>query len=544
MRKLLRRGFILLFSLIWCLNSAGVSAAPWEPGTDYLSPHCETIQETGLRVELNRTIQDFFLDETAFDFAALVDRQWRILQMDAAIDTAVDQAVANVATNAGAINRFKSSWVPAKAADLTDQVMAIAFRSAGLTGALTQLSDHVASELSGKLEAVSARSSAYALDCLQQFIGRQYSQTFVDVFGKTITASTPDAADTLASLQPETATFFKTHSFAFGGVSALVAARITKQMAKGVSKRVLQQVGERLLGRLGTSMVPLVGEAVGGGLLVYDFVNSFDGALPEIQTALKAPEVKTTLREAIAQTVETELRADVFQIAREISNDIYAEWLDFQRQYRETLTLAGDLPEFRDLLAQEPDLSKVYRLVGAALNQMGRTQLMDAIQAGSFARALALPESTYVILDTTHSLAVLVDWANLAGNRLEEVTRTELYKHLSPQDLDRPLLLGLLSLKDPSTIDKLALLETTAIRQLLTLATPTLVALATHLSAADLQRLAHYVGELDPTQTNQLVLFLLNGDGAILQEANVMAHLIQSRDINAALQFWEAPFNG
>jgi hypothetical protein len=544
MRRLLSRPFILLLTLIWCLSATGAFAAPLKAGVDYLPPHCEAIQETGLRVELNRTIQDFFLDETAFDFAALVDRQWQVLQMDMAIDTAIDQAVAMVAADAGAINRLKSSWVPSKAADLADQVTAIAFRSRGLTDKLTQLSNHVASDLSDKLETVSARSSAYALDCLQQFIGRQYSQTFVEVFGTTIEASVPDAADTLATLQPETTTFLKTHAFAFGGVAALVTARITKQIANGISKRVLQQVGERLLGRLGTSIVPLVGEVVGGGLLVYDFINSFDGALPDIQTALKAPVVKTALQQAIAQTIETELRADSLQIAREISNGVYAEWLDFQRQYRETLTLAGDLPEFRDLLAQEPDLSKVYRLVGAALNQMGRTQLMEAIQAGSFARALALPESTYTILETTHSLAGLVDWANLAGNRVEEVAHTELYKHLSPQDLDRPLLLSLLSLKDASTIAKLSLLEPVAIRQLLTLSVPDLLALSAHLSSEDLQRLACYLGDLRPSQANQLVLFLLNRDGAILQQPNVMAHIIQSRDIHAALQFWEAPLNG
>jgi hypothetical protein len=535
----MKRFLLFILPLFLLLNTASVYAAPSFPSTDYLPPQCEGIKENVLRADLNRTIQDFFATETKLDFTAIVDRQWQVLNIDGAIDVGIDRATSMVSSNAGLVNKFKSSWLPSKAEELTNEVTEIAFNSSVLKRKLNQLSSNVSEEISDRLEVASAKSSSYGVDCLQQFINRQYSQVFVNVFSEKIQDSTPDSQDLVGSLRPDTVQFFQLHKFGLAGGAIFVTSKITKKVTSKIINRVMQQAGGRVLGRIGSTLIPVVGEVVGGAMLAGDLIKSFDGALPEIQKALKTTEVKQTIREGITNTVEEELRSESLQIGREISNEIYAEWLDFQQDYRDTLTLAGELPEFQELLAKNNNLSKISLLVGVCLNNMGRNQLIAAIQDGSFERSLSLPEITYQMLETTHSLPSLVEWTNLAGNQIADVVNLELYKSLEPKDLDRSLLKEILNLKDADSIAKLAILKVDNIRKLLAISKPNLVLLSKDLSSEDLQRLAGYLGELERSEINQLVKFLLGDNSAIIKNSAVMTHIIQSREIDAALKFWE-----
>ncbi|MGV2826977.1 hypothetical protein [Myxosarcina sp. GI1(2024)] len=70
-----------------------------------------------------------------------------------------------------------------------------------------------------------------------------------------------------------------------------------------------------------------------------------------------------------------------------------------------------------------------------------------------------------------------------------------------------------------------------------------LLNLADRLSAEDLRRLAGYLGELKQSQVNQLMRLLLNDDPSVIKNNDLIAHIIQSRNISAATEFWEAPAN-
>ncbi len=85
-------------------------------------------------------------------------------------------------------------------------------------------------------------------------------------------------------------------------------------------------------------------------------------------------------------------------------------------------------------------------LLDTTLNSTGRSQLVTSIQDGRFEQALSLPEISYKILENTHSLPRMVEWANLAGNQIKDVVELEIYKNLSPQDLDRQLVIEIISL--------------------------------------------------------------------------------------------------
>jgi hypothetical protein len=503
-------------------------------------PQCEGITESSLRVELNRMIQDYLANESGFDVRALVDRQWRTLKLDATFDGEVDRAIAAVTADTGLVNRFKSSWLPAQANALANQVTEQTFQSEGLNRKLDQLSQNVADELADQLELISAKSSSYAMDCLQRFISRQYSQSFVEIFGNKIQDARADTVEIPDAFDANTRQFLKTHSFAFGGAAVFAVAGVTRQViGKKIISRITQQVVERIAGRLGTTAIPFVGEIIGGVMLTSDVISSFDGALPEIQKSLKEPEVKATFQEKITYQIDDELRNESYQIAREISNEIYAEWLDFQKDYRDTLNLAAALPEFQALLTKTPNVSQISALVGIALNNMGRSQLIEAIQSGDFERALSLPEGTYSILENSHDLHTLIDWANLAGNQVDEVVRLELYKHLSPSAIDRKLLREILAIKDDSLIAKLSLLDIQDIRNLFAIATPNLITLSAHLSPDDLRRLSHYLMSLESSEINDFIRFLM--DDPTQFKSIGIEYLIQSHDIKAAIQFWNSP---
>ncbi len=430
-------------------STSPIYAAPISQEADYLLPQCKEINDTVLRadLDLNLIMQEFFADKANFDFQAAVDRQWRTLNIDSTIDSEIDRAVDLVNSDAGWGNRFKSSWLPSEAEELTNKVTEIAFSSKALNRKLERLSQNMADDLANQLELVSAQSSAYAMDCLQSFIGNQYSHTFVEEFGKKIENSVPDPSQSVASFTPDTATFIKTHKFAFGSAGVLLATAATKRIiTKSIIERVTQQVIGRIAGRLGTNVIPFVGEIVGGVLLAGDVIKSFDGALPQIQKSLKADEVQQTFRQKIASRVEEELRNESSQIAREVATNVYAEWLDFQKDYRETLSLLGEVPEFKNIFDRTSDKTKIYSLIGFSLNNMGRSQLVAAIEDRSFERSLSLPETTYKMLETTSSFPILVEWTDLAGSQIEDIVSLELYKHLSPQELDRQLLKEILDI--------------------------------------------------------------------------------------------------
>jgi hypothetical protein len=525
------------------LNASSVYALPISQGLDDIVLQCSEFTEPELREELNNVIQKLLIDETKVDFSSIVNREWNTLKLDSVVDSAIDEAVNEVNSNAGFINRFASSWVPNKAKELADDVTKRAFNSPILEPKLTNLSENVGTQISNKLEMATANASLYALSCLQKFVNDKYSQSIIDSFTKII--EDPKLNKKFPGLKPDTNTKLVNGNYnaALGGGSIFVVsliAQINKKTISAIINRIIPQLGERVLGRIGSGFIPVVGEVVGGVWLASDIIKSFEGILPEIQKVLKAPEVKENIRQEIASTAEEEIRKQSPQIAREISNSIYAVWLDFQKDYADMLQIARELPEFRDILAKssESDVPKISSLVGIVLNYMGRSQLVQDIKDGKFERVLSLPEVSYKIIETSHNLSTLVDWANLAGDKLEKVVVMELYKHLSPKDLNYKLLKDILDIGDDTTISKISLLDINSIKELLRISNQNLVVLAISLSIDDLENIAGYLGDLTQIQINQIVKFLLDAP-AVIKNSDIMHNIIQSKEITTAIEFWK-----
>ncbi len=510
---------------------------------------CGAVAEADLRAELNTVSQQSFAgDHSPIDIGAIVASQWVALNVDGVIDGEVNQAVDQVRNDESLWSQFLSGWSPSKAEVLTHKVAALTFGSAVFRAKIDALSTAIAADVARQIATLSAESASQATLCLQQYIGQKYSGTILAAFTKEIRSDTGAIDYSVGEdLNTGILSVIDRHKAALGGVGVIIASQVAKRIVQRItvtiSERVESEVAVRVLGETGASVIPAVGWTVGIGLIVYDLIQSREGALPQIRTSLQSEEVKNTIRNEIIASVEPDLRVQMPQIARGIANDLYAEWLDFQRKYREVLDLAGTNPQFRAQIAQVDDLGKLATLVDVGLAALGRDGLNATVADGSFARALSLPEQAFDILRTEKSMHAVVDWADLAGAHIDDVVRLQIYKHKTPADLTRDQLLALLALDDEPVIAKLILLEPKALNQLLGLSGDTLKGLAAQLSADDLKWLAAYLATLDKGQADQLVVNLTRDPGlmASLKDDSVRVQLVNSPNVDAALTFLSTP---
>jgi hypothetical protein len=533
--------------------AAPPSQSTAQPTTENAMPAgCDAVAPEALRDELNRVSQDIFAADATtgnspLDIEGMVARQWQLVGMDAAIDSAVADGVAQVRANSDLWQQFLSGWSPAQAEELTNQVVTLAFTSSTFRAAVDDLASAVAVELAQTVATLSAESATQATLCLQSYIGARYSDALVGVFTRELQAETQNlqlGEDATADVGIWTV--IDRHKSALGGVGVIIATQIARrivvELGETIAERIAGSLVSRIVGKAGSTIIPVAGWVIGAALIAYDLYGSREGAIPQIQESLQSSEVKTAIRTEITSAVVTELRLATPQLARNIANDLYASWLDFQRKYTQVLTWAEDDPAFQTLLAQTDDPSKLATLVDITLTAVGTDGLKSALADGSMARALDLPESSYAILRTSASFATLLTWADVAGASLEDVVSLEIYKSKGPTDLSRDDLLALLAVGEPA-VSKLALLDASALGQLLKLSRDNLSALAQSLSADDLTWLGGYLAALGQEQANQLIVLLLNDPTlmAQLKDETVQAQVASARDVGAVLHFLAAP---
>ncbi len=506
---------------------------------------CASIHDEALRDELNRFAQQA-IGPTGqpVDVAAAVAAAWQRVEMDQAIDAAVGHGVQTVRQQEDLWSQFLSSWSPQQAERLTQAVAAAAFSAPVFVQAMDRLAEEVAVELSAEIARLSAESASQALLCLQRYIGHRYTEAVAAAFSAELHADAATLGQVMAQeMDTGILAVLDRHRTALGGVGVIVASqlarRVVQEVGEVLARRVAGRVVGRILGKAGSTVIPAVGWAVGAALILYDVMESREGALPQIQEGLQAPAVKIAIRNAVVAELEPQVQRELPQIARNLANELYAQWLEFQRRYRLALTLADENPAFRQVLAETEDLAQLASLVDAMLSYLGTDALNQAIAGGHLPRLLTLPESAYQIWQVQPSVEALLAWADLAGGQMDAVVAHEIYKHKAPTELDRATLLALLALEDPEAIANLVLLKPAHLATLLTIARPHLRTLARQLSPEDLAWLAGYVQRLDPQQTNQLVAQLATRPALMerLQDSRLQEILRRSPDLGSALAF-------
>lgn len=545
-RRLMRLLTILLVTGL-VLPAPPLLAAPPVQAGDTLQD-CSSVREETLQDELNTVTQQIFAEQIAvLDLDGIIARQWVTLEMDRAMDEAVDLAVARVQSETDLWNKFLSGWSPDLARDLTLAVANYTFDAPTFRAKMDELSAAISQDIAGQLALASADSASAALYCLQTFIDTNYSAALVRAFESRVQAATTsaqllDAGDA----SPDILAMVGEHQMALGGIGVIIAAQITRKIvtsiAQRVSQRVAGRIAGRILGRAGSTVIPVAGWIVGTGMIVYDLYESRDGALPQIQNSLKSTNVKNGVRNEIEAAIRPELATEIPSLAREVANDLFAEWRTVKREIQQVLDIAAEDESFAALLAglgSQEQLAKLVALVSVVLANGGRPALDTAVTDGTLARVLDLPDAAVTLVRESGSLQTALAWSDAVGSRIAAVVALEIYKHVTPEGVDLAQLDQLLALGDKTAVARLALLTPAQSAELMKLAEANVVALATTFSPDDLTWLADELTALPQTQRNQLVARLLSQPAVIepLRRSGALAQLAGSDSLDAGISF-------
>lgn len=554
-------GLLVVFSLL--LQPLALWAAPspsvvqqTSTQTDDTLQNCDSVNEESLQQELNSITQEVVTAAAEqINIGRIVESQWRELKMDTVIDAQVDRAVERVKGEADYWNKLLSSWSAETAAELTRAVTTYTFESDTFQDKIDELSHSVAEEISGEIALLSAQSVSAAFFCLQTFISGNYSGALVRAFEEQVqlAAENVDFGGDDA-LDANLLSVIGQHKTALGGIGVIIVAQVSRrimvEIGETIAERVAGRIVGRILGRAGSTIIPIAGWLLGAGMIAYDLYTSRDGALPQIQETLKSEEVKSGIRGEITAAIEPELRRELPQVARDISNQLFNQWRDVKRNIRQVLELSNENADFQALLnAQEtPEaLAKLVNLVGVTLPVLGHDGLLEAVNSGLFAQVFAQPEAAHQIVGDSGSLQDAIDWSEAAGNLLDQVVANEIYKHQPAGALDKALLEKLIAVDDKAAIQKLSLLNPDALRALLGVSTSNLATLATQLEATDLEALAGYLPTLNQSQINQLVSHIISEPTTVshLQDPALRDYLAnQGGNLDQALPFLLSPKEG
>ena len=126
-----------------------------------------------------------------------------------------------------------------------------------------------------------------------------------------------------------------------------------------------------------------------------------------------------------------------------------------QVKFPSVLNLALKIPRFKDFLdTKSPkDLGKLSELVVVAEEALDPDQLPAFIESGQFEHIFSLPQAAFEILRSSKDPALVIAWADLAGEDIIRVVSTELHKIASPdQFMNREELRKALEIQDPEAL--------------------------------------------------------------------------------------------
>ena len=126
-----------------------------------------------------------------------------------------------------------------------------------------------------------------------------------------------------------------------------------------------------------------------------------------------------------------------------------------QEKFPSVLNLALKIPPFKNILDKRAanDLGKLSELVVVAEEALDPDQLPAFIESGQFEHIFSLPQAAFVILKSSKDPALVIAWADLAGEDIIRVVSTELHKNASPdQFMNREELGKALDIQDPEAL--------------------------------------------------------------------------------------------
>lgn len=496
--------FLLLSSLV----CGGSGLAQRTSGT---LERCLNLGESDLRSELRGVTRQFFDAELgAVDLPRMVENKWLELGLPNLLETEVNRTINEVKNETGNWKRFTSYLLPAQATELAEQIANRAFTSEILQKRLETLSSEAAADFTDSFTSVAARSASAATECVRSYLGNAYgsavSAAFEQELRTQIEANSRDALT--ADLEPDTGAGVRSGFGAATVVGSYVARAVVQRLGTQLSRRVAGNIAARVLGRAGSAVIPVVGWAVGGGLIVWDVVNGvINGPFPAIARQLAGEETQRQIQEEIATSLREDTPTVSAELSAGIANEIFAQWQSFTQNFALVLDLAKRDATFRQDLGQVPEID-LHKLADVVQN-IPEKAVLEASRKGELRRVVELPESALEILETSPSVTTVLAWADLAGTRLDEVVSNEVYRYKAPEDFSGRELNRLLDTDNVVTIAKVSALPKEDMDTFLALPTANLNALTNEFNPGQLQTVAWYASALAQEPFNALVTRLI-----------------------------------
>ena len=492
-----------LFVLIFCLlaSHTPAHAAPLSQAgsaSQYTVGDCSKVDKNQLRDEIEAHASAVIAGTAApLAIDSLVERKWAELGMDAAVDAAVTQAVNNLGTQEGYLDKFISGWWGEKAQEYAERIANDAFSSPAFKTKLEELSTAIGTDVARQVEGEFAQAASVALLCLKEYVGEQYSQTLFSAFERSVQMDTQQV-DLAVNAAP-VLNAADQHSLALAGVGTILVTQLVYRLAQKLSEKIAQRVAGkvvgRVLGKAGSSLIPVAGWIIGIAMIAYDLWEGTEGALPQIQEALQSEEVKLKIREEIATAIKDDLPDQAALIALETSVSLVEQWQGFCDRYGDVCLVADQNEDFHSLLnlVALDELPRLGGLLGWFMNQAGRTLLDAAIADGSLEQFLALPEATVDALIASEQPGEMMAWLALAGDSLPKVVEYRVQRLAAPEEFDAQTLSAILAVGNGDGVEKLLKLAPAQRNILLTLPADTLQTLVTSKPATQLATLANYM---------------------------------------------------
>ncbi len=201
---------------------------------------------------------------------------------------------------------------------------------------------------------------------------------------------------------------------------------------------------------------------------------------------------------------------------------------DLRARFPAALNLAVTNSMFQQVLngTTAGQVDKLSELVAVASGALEPEEIASLIDSGLFEEILALPNNSFDILRVTGNPALVLDWAELAGEALFEVVETGLYLVAAPNEfLGRADLERVLAIENPVAIQRLMNLEQNERGALLKLSPEEARAtLLSDLSKEELSWLAGYLPDL-PALAQQLLAYY------VVQKQDLIPRLRDSEEL-------------
>ncbi len=466
------------------------------------------------------------------DYGAVVRDEWRKGDLDRIIDERVDAATESVRSESSWGSLLQSLASRDKANELATAIAERVYRSEPVKQAITGLATGVGEQIGAAIVITTADAAGPAQTCVRLFLGDRYGSTVAGSVSRDAGAAFEVEGDAGAA-GVKTSTLLKESAY---GISGAVILLVRRQLA-----RMAGRLGQRLVGSVLSRLVSVVAGGIGVALIAKDIWDFRHGMLPIIAEEMKSPQTKAKVQQELAQSIETQIKAQTRQIARETSQRILKIWKDFQRAHNKVLDLAESKPAFRKYLdvVGDENLPKLDEIVALILAEGGDPAVESALETGRLQRAVqTLSPQGLRIGRETRSLKTAMDWTTLASDRLPRVVELGLHNRAKPQDFSATTLQRLLNLQDRLAILRLTALPQRARDALFELDNARLRLLSRSLTETELSALSDYIGGLEP-EAQKHVLEQVSAAPARMQRlasSSVRDAVIASRDQTYAVE--------